>query len=150
MTDQPISDELRKTIEMEIQRLEGRALRNKRWSDIAGAVVIILGACSGALIAVPDKTLESLGMGIYRQILPILTAAAYAALRYYRWGDKHLWYWYQRHRMKGLLVRGVERDAPLAREFADILLTAEANYPQPIYTLPESTDSKKEQPKPEK
>lgn len=139
MGNRCLSPETTAVIEKDIKRLETRAAINKRTSDAAGAIVIVLGALSGVLIATPDETLRTHGVLILRQLMPVLTAAAYAGMRYYRWGEKHRWYWYQRHRLCGLLVRSSEGDSSFSREYADILLSAEVNYPHPVY-LPQDNE----------
>lgn len=111
MAFRPFTEDTIRKLQDDIVRYEARANSNKRRADICGALIIVLGALTGIVVATPDAVLGDLSgfdLTSLRQILPVLTAAAYAALRYHRWGDKHLWYWYQRHRLQGLLVRNTE------------------------------------------
>jgi hypothetical protein len=121
------------SIEQEISRLETRAMVNKDRADRVGAIIIGLSALSGIVLAIPDSTLQGSSIPhivLARQILPVLTAAAYATLRYYKWGEKHRWYWYRRHKLIGLLFRIREGDSALAREYAETVGSEEDGYPK--------------------
>lgn len=126
------NETLRDAIVREIDRSERRARANKRRADSIGAVIIFLGVVSAVLLAVPDALLTGIDatLPLLRQVVPALAAGAYGMTRYYRWNDKHLWYWHRRHKLKGLLVRMDGGESKWSREFADILATVEDTYPQ--------------------
>lgn len=140
-----MNKELLDQVCFDIDRYEDRGLKNKRKSDYAASVLIIMGILSGILIAIPDQMLSESQIPIYlRQVIPVLTAAVYAAMRHFRWSDKHMWYWNQRHRLMGLKHRMLSEESRYSLEYSDIILSAEGNYPIPIYKSEEHSQKEEE------